>query len=84
MILNKDYIKLIWMELYLIILKKTIMKWNPNDPRPNKPATIRAKMRKSADVKGKNQVKNDPYRVLHDTGVMVNSVVCKVDGVLKK
>jgi hypothetical protein len=41
-------------------------------------------MRKSADVKGKNQVKNDPYRVLHDTGVMVNSVVCKVDGVLKK
>lgn len=65
-------------------VKKTIMKWNPNDPRPNKPATIRAKMRKSADVKGKNQVKNDPYRVLHDTGVMVNSVVCKVDGVLKK
>ena len=60
------------------------MKWNPNDPRPNKPATIRAKMRKSADVKGKNQAKNDPYRVLHDTGVMVNSVVCKVDGVLKK
>ena len=61
-------------------IKKTIMKWNPNDPRPNKPATIKAKMRKSADVKGKNQVKNDPYRVLHDTGVMVNSVVCKVDG----
>ena len=59
-------------------VKKTIKDWNPNDPRPNKPATIKAKMRKSANAGGKNQVRNDPYRVLHDTGVMINSVVYKV------
>lgn len=58
---------------------KTIKTWNPNDPRPNKPATIAAKARKSAGVKGKNQAKNDPTRVLHDTGVMINSIAYKVE-----
>ena len=58
---------------------KTIKAWSPNDPRPNKPATIAAKARKSAGAKGKNQQGNDPTRVLHDTGVMINSITYKVE-----
>ena len=58
---------------------KTIKAWSPDDPRPNKPATIAAKARKSAGVKGKNQAKNDQTRVLHDTGVMINSIAYKVE-----
>ena len=58
---------------------KTIRNWNPSDPRPNKLATIRAKERKSAGVHGKNQVGNDPTRVLHDTGTMIDSIVYKVE-----
>lgn len=59
---------------------KTIKAWNPADPRYNKPATIRAKMRKTnAHKGGKNQTGNDPYRVLHDTGVMVDSVTYEVE-----
>ena len=58
---------------------KTIKAWSPNDPRPNKPATIAAKARKSAGAKGKNQQGNDPTRVLHDTGVMMNSITYKVE-----
>ena len=57
---------------------KTIKAWNPSDPRPNKPATIRAKQRKSAGAKGNNQVGNDPTRVLHDTGTMIDSVTYEV------
>lgn len=57
---------------------KTIKAWNPSDPRPNAPATIRAKMRKSAGTKGKNQVGNDPNRVLHDTGTMMDSITYEV------
>lgn len=57
---------------------KTINEWNPSDPRPNKPATIRAKERKSAGAKGKNQVGNDPTRVLHDTGTMIDSITYEV------
>lgn len=57
---------------------KTIKAWNPSDPRPNKPATIKAKQRKSAGAKGKNQVGNDPTRVLHDTGTMIDSVTYEV------
>ena len=58
---------------------KTIKAWSPNEPRPNKPATIAAKARKSAGAKGKNQQGNDPTRVLHDTGVMMNSITYKVE-----
>ena len=58
---------------------KTIKAWSPDDPRPNKPATIAAKARKSAGAKGKNQQGNDPTRVLHDTGVMINSIAYKVE-----
>ena len=58
---------------------KTIKAWNPNDPRPNKPATVKAKQRKSAGAKGKNQQGNDPKRVLHDTGVMITSITYKVE-----
>lgn len=58
---------------------KTIKTWNPSDPRPNKPATIRAKARKTAAHKGgKNQAGNDPNRVLHDTGVMMTSITYEV------
>ena len=61
---------------------KTIKAWNPADPRYNKPATIRAKMRKTnAHNGGKNQAGNDPYRVLHDTGVMMDSVTYEVERV---
>ena len=60
-------------------VKITAKQWNPSDPRMNKPATIRAKARKSAGAKGKNQVGNDPTRVLHDTGVMINSITYKVE-----
>ena len=57
----------------------TIKKWSPTDPRPNKPATIRAKERKANERKpGKNQVANDPYRVLHDTGTMIDSVKSRI------
>lgn len=56
----------------------TAKKWNPSDPRMNKPSTIRAKERKSSGSHGKNQVANDPTRVLHDTGVMINSVIYRV------
>lgn len=51
-------------------MQKTIKEWSPSDPRPNKPATIRAKERKSQG--------NDPGRVLHDTGTMINSIKYKV------
>lgn len=57
-------------------VKKTIKDWSPSDPRPNKPATIRAKARKARS--GKNLAANDPYRVLHDTGVMISSVKYEV------
>ena len=57
---------------------KTIMSWSPGDPRMNKPETIKAKERKSAGAKGKNQVGNDPTRVLHDTGTMVDSITYEV------
>lgn len=60
-------------------VKITIKQWNPSDPRMNKPATIRAKARKSAGAKGKNQAGNNPIRVLHDTGVMINSITYKVE-----
>lgn len=53
---------------------RTIAEWPHDDPRMNKPATIRAKARKSEGKGGKNQVANDPTRVLHDTGRMMNSV----------
>ena len=57
---------------------KTIKAWSPSDPRYNKPATIAAKARKSAGAKGKNQVGNDPTRVLHDTGTMMDSITYEV------
>ena len=57
---------------------KTIMSWSPSDPRMNKPETIKAKERKSAGAKGKNQVGNDPTRVLHDTGTMADSITYEV------
>ena len=58
---------------------KTIKTWNPSDPRPNKPATIRAKQRKTdAHKGGRNQVGNDPMRVLHDTGTMMDSITYEV------
>ena len=44
----------------------------------NKPETIKAKARKSAGAKGKNQVGNDPTRVLHDTGTMIDSITYEV------
>ena len=55
-------------------VKRTIAEWPHDDPRMNKPATIRAKARKSEGKGGKNQVANDPTRVLHDTGRMISSV----------
>lgn len=60
-------------------VQKTIKAWSPSDPRYNKPATIKAKARGTAKrVGGKNQVGNDPLRVLHDTGVMMNSIKYEV------
>ena len=57
---------------------KTIKDWSPSDPRYNNPATIAAKKRKSAGAKGKNQVGNDPYRVLMDTSTMIDSITYEV------
>lgn len=59
-------------------IQKTIKAWNPNDPRANKPATIRAKQRKTEGVRGKNLVKTNPYRVLLDTSKMIDSVTSEV------
>ena len=79
--LSKQSVKIAYNQVGIVAVgdvQKTIKAWSPSDPRYNKPATIRAKMRKSEGVRGKNQVGNDPYRVLHDTGTMIDSVKYEV------
>lgn len=53
-------------------MKKTIKEWSPNDPRPNKPATIRRKAKRARS--GKGLVPINPETVLIDSGVMIMSV----------
>lgn len=57
-------------------IKQTITEWNPSDPRPNKPATIRRKARRARG--GKNLVPINPETVLIDSGVMISSVESEV------
>ena len=57
-------------------IKQTITEWNPSDPRPNKPATIRRKARRARS--GKNLVPINPETVLIDSGVMISSVESEV------
>lgn len=60
-------------------IKQTIREWNPNDPRPNKPATIRRKARRARG--GEGLVPIDPYTALIDSGVMLKSVESEVKDV---
>lgn len=53
-------------------MKQTITEWNPSDPRPNKPSTIRAKARRARS--GKGLVPINPETVLIDSGKMISSV----------
>lgn len=53
-------------------VKQTIQEWSPTDPRPNKPATIRAKARRARS--GKGLVPINPETVLIDSGKMISSV----------
>ena len=53
-------------------VKKTISEWNPSDPRPNKPSTIRRKARRARG--GKGLVPINPNTVLIDSGVMISRV----------
>lgn len=55
-------------------VKATIAEWPHDDPRMNKPATIRRKARKSEGKERTGQPAADPTRVLHDTGRMKDSV----------
>ena len=57
-------------------VKKTIKGWSPTDPRPNHPATIRAKARRGRS--GKNLQAIDPNVVLIDTGIMIRSITHEV------
>lgn len=59
-------------------VKETINSWPPSDPRPNAPATIRAKARRGRSGKGIKAI--DPNKVLVDTGYMVSRVTYEVKG----
>lgn len=53
-------------------VKETIKQWNPNDPCPNSPATIKAKAERARKSKGLEAI--NPNTVLIDTGVMIRAV----------
>ena len=53
-------------------VQRTIADWPSNDPRPNKPATIRRKARRARG--GKNLQPIDPNKVLFDTGTMKRNI----------
>ncbi len=53
-------------------MKRTIKDWAPDDPRPNSPATIKAKALRGKKGKGTKAI--NPNVVLIDTGVMINSI----------
>ena len=57
-------------------MKKVIKEWSPTDPRPNKPATIRAKARRARS--GKGLIPINPETVLIDSGVMISSIQSRV------
>jgi hypothetical protein len=57
-------------------VKRTIMDWHPNDPRPNSLSTIAIKARRGRE--GKNLQAINPRQVLVDTGRMVGAVMYEV------
>lgn len=58
-------------------IKNTISTWEPDNPRPNAPATIQAKARRARD--GKGLVGIDPNKVLVDSGRMIAALDYEVD-----